>query len=75
MKLQLESTDTIQEIDGVPHRIWAGVTDSGVPVKAAVRFVQPQTHDARQLAAFERELQELPKPRSSVVITDLRFIA
>lgn len=72
MKLELEPTPTIQNVDGVPHRIWTGKTDKGVPVKVGIRYVQPQTHDAAQLADFEAELQELPQPRQGAI--DIRFL-
>jgi hypothetical protein len=77
MKLTLEPTATIQNVDGVPCRIWEGVSDAGnraVPVKAWVRMVQPQTHDEAALAAFGAELQALPEPSKTLVVTDLRFI-
>ena len=74
MKLILSPTATIQSVDGVPHRIWEGTTDKGVPVKAWVRMVQPQTHDEAALADFDRQLKALPEPQKTVVITDLRFV-
>jgi hypothetical protein len=74
MKLTLEPTATIQNVDGVPCRIWEGATDAGTPVKAWIRTVQPQTHDKAALAVFDAELQALPEPRKTVLVTDLRFI-
>lgn len=74
MKLTLEPTALIQSVDGVPHRVWKGATDTGTPVEAWVRCVQPQTHDPHQLAAFDRELKALPEPRRTAIVTDLRFI-
>jgi hypothetical protein len=74
MKLTLEPTANIQNVDGVPCRIWEGVTDAGTPVKAWVRMVQPQTHDEAALAVFDAELQALPQPQKTVIVTDLRFV-
>jgi hypothetical protein len=56
MKLTIESTGTIEDVDGIPCRVWEGTSDHGVPVKAWIRTVSPQTHDPEALAAFEREL-------------------
>lgn len=71
MKLTLEPTPQIQNVDGAPARIWKGFTDQGVEVLAWIRTVQPQTHDAEKLAAFERELQELKFAYSAI---DIRFV-
>lgn len=73
MKLELTPTDMFETVDGVPHRVWTGVTDSGVPVRAGVRYVQPQTHDEDALEEFETELQALPTPRMGAI--DWRFLS
>lgn len=74
MRLTLEPTDKIQSVDGVPHRVWKGETEKGVPVLAYIRAVSPQTHDEAANAEFARELQELPKPRREGITFDMRFI-
>ena len=74
MKLTLEPTDRLQTIDGQPHRIWTGTTDTGTPVHAYIRMVSPQTHDPAQIAAFDRELVALPQPRRELVSFDLRMV-
>jgi hypothetical protein len=73
MKLTLEPTDKTQSVDGVPHRVWKGETDKGVPVLAYIRAVSPQTHDEAVNAEFARELQALPSARREAVTYDLRF--
>ena len=73
MKLTLEPTAEIERVQGVPHRVWRGVTDKGVEVRAYVAVVQPQTNDAEQLADFERELREMPY-RRELVSFDLRMV-
>jgi hypothetical protein len=75
VKLIIEPTPELQHIDGVPHRVWEGQSDSGVAVKVYVRAVEPQTHDPDQLSAFERALQALPEPIWQLVVTDLRFVS
>jgi len=64
MQLSLEPTDVVDTIEGcVQARIWQGVTDHGVEVKAWIVAIQPQTHDAEKLKAFERGLKEMPYRR------------
>lgn len=60
MKIQIEATDKLTTIDGVPVRLWEGVTADGTPCKVfvhrvAVREDQDQTQ-------FERELREQLPP-------------
>jgi hypothetical protein len=75
MKITIETTDVIDTAQGGPvrARIWKGETDSGVPVKAWVCIVQPQTHDAEALAQFERELREVEASRE-LVSFDMRMV-
>lgn len=72
--LTLQSTATIQTVDGTLCRIWEGRTDTGVPVKAWIATVQPQTHDAQHLETFERELLAMPYEQQLVSI-DLRMMS
>ena len=74
MKITLEATDTIDTVQGkVQARIWEGQTESGVPIKAWIAVVQPQTHDADKLAQFDRELKEVPATRVPVSF-DMRML-
>jgi hypothetical protein len=66
VKLSLQPTGDIERVQGIPCRVWIGETDAGVPVKAWVAIVQPQTHDEGQLAAFEAALKEMPYRRELV---------
>lgn len=75
MKLTLEPTDRMQTFDGMPTRVWKGVTESGVEVLAFIRCVQPQTHDEAKLAIFDQELSSLPQPRKELVSFDYRMVA
>ena len=73
MKLTLEPTDRIERVEGTPCRVWSGTTDRGVSILAYVAVVQPQTHDPDQLAAFEKDLREMPY-RRELVSFDLRMV-
>lgn len=64
MKLTLTPTATVDTVDGkIPARIWEGTTDAGVPVKAWIALIQPQTDDEALLVAFDEELKEVPAIR------------
>lgn len=61
MKITIECTDQITRIDGVPVRIWKGVTESGVECVVMVhRLAVELEQDASQ---FDRELKAMPVPR------------
>lgn len=74
MQITLKPTATIDTVQGEVHaRIWEGTTDSGVPIKAWIAVVQPQTDDPALTAVFERELKEMPVSRQ-LTSFDLRMI-
>jgi hypothetical protein len=64
MKLIIESTTLVTEMNGMPARIWEGKTDSGIPVHCYVTRVAV-ARDA-DCAEFERELQECTEPSPAV---------
>jgi hypothetical protein len=64
MKVTLESTTKIVEVNGVPARCWEGKTDSGIPVIALItRIAVPNGHPTEQ---FERELLEQRPPTAEL---------
>lgn len=74
MKITIESTDKIVELNGTPARIWEGSTDSGVPVLVWVNLISPQTHDSEINAQFERELHEVkPASPGALQCYDMRY--
>jgi hypothetical protein len=60
MKVTIESTKEVVDIDGVQTRLWKGTTDTGIVVHCFIHRICPQRHD--QLEQFEAELIEQPKP-------------
>jgi hypothetical protein len=62
MKIVIESTATLTTLDGVPCRIWMGLTGAGTPCEVFVhRIAVPAEEDT---AAFDAELEEqLPTGR------------
>ena len=68
MKIMITSTDQITRIDGVPVRVWEGVTADGTPCHVFVHRIA--VRDDQDCSRFEAELKELP----TTSFVDLRFI-
>jgi hypothetical protein len=62
MKIIIENTSKIVDLNGVPARIWEGETESGVPVTCFVTRIIPRTHDEAVNAQFAAELREEKTP-------------
>ena len=65
MKITLESTSRIVQVNGVPARVWQGTTASGVRVVCLVTRIAVET--GQDTSLFERELEEHAAPRSDAV--------
>lgn len=69
MKITIESTPTITEIDGVPVRVWMGTTGAGTHCKVFVhRIAVLMTEDT---AAFDAELKEQLPPGRYVPLSSI----
>lgn len=66
MQLQIESTDLITSMDGVPVRLRKGRTADGMPCKVFVHRVFVLSHNDYDCEAFERDLQEQLPPGRTV---------
>ena len=72
MKIEIESTTKIVQLNNVPARIWVGTTESGIPVHCYVtRIAVAKDADASE---FERELQEHQVPSLEIEAIPLRMI-
>lgn len=72
MKVTLESTTKIVELNGVPARIWEGETEDGIKLHAYVtRVAVNKEQDSSQ---FEKELQLHKAPSAEVEAIPLRMI-
>ncbi len=60
MKIQIESTDEITTLDGVPCRVWRGTTERGIDCFVFVHRIA--VHKADDAAEFEAELAEMDTP-------------
>lgn len=58
MKITIESTDIMAEVNGRECRVWRGVTERGVQCDVAVPLLRVKS-EADQ-AQFEEELKRLP---------------
>jgi hypothetical protein len=72
MKITVESTTKVVDINGVPARIWEGQTDSGIPVHCFITRVG--VADDQDCTQFERELKECKPPSFGVEAIPLRMI-
>ena len=73
MKITIESTTEVVELNGIQCRVWEGETAAGVKVQVLVpRIAVHKTEDASE---FERELQEkLAPPRAEVRAFPARMV-
>lgn len=69
MKVTLESTTRIVDVNGHQARVWEGTTESGIHVYALIPRIA--AHKDNDLSQFERELQEQrpPSPASFEVFS------
>ncbi len=75
MKLTIHSTAKIVEFNGVPARIWEGVTDSGTGVVVFVTRVAVHEDEPVEVhEQFKRELQEHKPPTTRSEAFPLRMI-
>ncbi len=60
MKITVESTTQIVDVNGIPAHVWEGQTESGIKVYCFItRILVPRGEDESE---FERELQECRPP-------------
>lgn len=72
MKITIENTTKIVQVNGLPARIWEGQTDTGIPIHCFITRVAVK--DDQDLRQFESELSEQRKPSAEVEAIPLRFI-
>ena len=64
MKIAIESTTKVVEVNGVPRRIWEGHTESGIALHCFITGLAVE--NALDLSEFERELEEQSPPSIEV---------
>lgn len=63
MKVTLESTTRIVEVNGITARVWEGQTESGIAVIAIIPRIAVRAGE--NVAQFEAELQECRPPQDA----------
>jgi hypothetical protein len=72
MKITIESTTKFVTVNGVPARIWEGVTEGGVGVTCFITRIAANK-DA-DLAQFDKELLECRMPSGEAETWPVRMI-
>lgn len=73
MLVQLHSTDKIVHLNGVPARIWEGITDGGIKCHAYITRIACDK-DEPSAAVFEQDLQQHRPPSAEIEAIPLRMI-
>lgn len=75
MKITIEPSSKLVELDGVLTRVWEGTTDSGVPVHCFIARVAPsiEKDDPRQ-EEFAKALKEQRAPSAAITGYPARLI-
>lgn len=72
MRITIESTRKIVEVNGVPARVWQGTTAKGVPITCLItRVAVERTADASEL---EKDLDEQAAPRGDATHWPARLV-
>lgn len=71
MRLQIESTDQITAMDGVPVRVWRGRTEAGVECIVFVHRIA--VHNDNDQSQFDAELAEQLPPGRHVPLRSVLF--
>jgi hypothetical protein len=70
VKITIEATEIITQINGQMYRVWRGVTEKGVPCDLAIRSIR--VRDIADQSQFDQELKEIPAPE--IMPLDFRHI-
>ena len=66
MKLTIEATEKLTELDGVPVRLWNGTTETSV--KCLVFVHQIAVHNSEDPASFDRSLLPVATPAGALMV-------
>jgi hypothetical protein len=68
MKIEIESTTKIVELNGVPARIWEGKTASGIPVHCYItRIAVANRFDTTEFDLAELQEHRAPSPEIEAI--------
>jgi hypothetical protein len=66
VKITVESTTKMVEVNGIPARVWEGTTASGHRVHCFITRIACGVDDAAARREFDRELQECRVPSADI---------
>ena len=73
MKVKIEQTSKIVEVNGIFARIWEGETESGIKVHCYITRVAI-AKDEKRTEEFEKELKEIKAPSPEIQAIPLKLI-
>ena len=73
MKITIHSTSKVITLNGLPARIWEGMTDKGIKIHCYVAMVGIDKDEDR-VEEFKRDLLEQEAPSAAVEVIPLRVI-
>ncbi|MCK9281325.1 MAG: hypothetical protein M0P71_11935 [Melioribacteraceae bacterium] len=73
MKITIENTTKIVELNGVPARVWEGKTESGIKVHCYITRIAIDKNEKR-VDEFQKELQEQKAPSEEIQAIPLKLI-
>lgn len=73
MKITIESTSKIVELNGVPARVWEGETSKGVKIHCFITRIAIDKNELN-VKEFEAELLEQKVPSTEIQSFPLRMI-
>ena len=73
MKITIESTTKIVNLNGVPARVWEGKTESGIKVHTFITRIAVDKEEKR-IDEFENELQQQRQPSTEIESYPLKII-
>lgn len=75
MKITIESTDKVVELNGIQTRVWEGKTENGVPMHCYIaRVAVAEGLRGEDYAEFEKDLRETRKPTADIAAIPARMI-
>lgn len=72
MKVILQNTTKIIDLDGIPVRVWEGETESGIKIHALITRIAVNKDD--DCSEFEKELKEATAPSADVEMYPSKLI-
>lgn len=75
MKITIECTEKIVNLNGIPARVWEGTTESGVEVYCFIpRIAIKDTVSQETIDQFQKELTEMRAPSKEVLSFPISMI-